>query len=291
MCMLVQNSFLTACWFIPALIQFLHAQRRPQLVQLGNVHATWPTSFFSLLLHHVLVKPINASTSVHLSPHIKPHPKLNKLLCWRLLLKVCMHTTRSQSCGSLLRSSDTSLIRAWYEAAIGACYEAALVNAVFYAELAGSMHIGTCLFSGACTHWFNGRKFFLEQRERESGGKDQAFLPLTKNLASTSVPTSKVILFLLPIVPPFLLSPFRERWLGVAGQPSTLNGQPIHTRPCPEISKAYLYATTPHMFEGAYLDQQGVLICYNTPARFDSWNIEANLHVYFTIIHLCTSTL
>ncbi|KAF5832076.1 hypothetical protein DUNSADRAFT_12189 [Dunaliella salina] len=43
----------------------------------------------------------------------------------------------------------------------------------------------------------------------------------------------------------------KERWLGVAGMPSTLNGQPISTRPCQDISKAYLYATTPHMFEGA----------------------------------------
>jgi len=43
----------------------------------------------------------------------------------------------------------------------------------------------------------------------------------------------------------------KERWLGVAGKPSTLNGQPISTRPCQDISKAYLYATTPHMFEGA----------------------------------------
>lgn len=43
----------------------------------------------------------------------------------------------------------------------------------------------------------------------------------------------------------------RERWLGVAGRPSSLNGKPIRTRPCSDIKLAYLYATTPHMFAGA----------------------------------------
>ncbi|MEW5299246.1 MAG: hypothetical protein WDW38_003341 [Sanguina aurantia] len=43
----------------------------------------------------------------------------------------------------------------------------------------------------------------------------------------------------------------KERWLGVAGQPTTLNGVAIQTRPCPELKLAYLYATTPHMFSGA----------------------------------------
>eukprot|EP00887_Chlorella_sp_A99_P006718 scaffold3.g6718.t1 len=42
----------------------------------------------------------------------------------------------------------------------------------------------------------------------------------------------------------------RERWLGVAGQRTTLNGAPIATRPCPDAASVYLYATTPHMFEG-----------------------------------------
>ena len=43
----------------------------------------------------------------------------------------------------------------------------------------------------------------------------------------------------------------KERWLGIAGQPTTLNNSPISTRPCPEVSSGYLYATTPHMFNGA----------------------------------------
>jgi len=43
----------------------------------------------------------------------------------------------------------------------------------------------------------------------------------------------------------------KERWLGVAGRPTVLNGDPISTRTCAELSLAFLYATTPHMFEGA----------------------------------------
>jgi inositol-phosphate phosphatase/L-galactose 1-phosphate phosphatase/histidinol-phosphatase len=42
----------------------------------------------------------------------------------------------------------------------------------------------------------------------------------------------------------------KERWLGVAGRPTTLNGRPITTRQCGAIGDAHLYATTPHMFAG-----------------------------------------
>ncbi len=42
-----------------------------------------------------------------------------------------------------------------------------------------------------------------------------------------------------------------ERWLGVAGRKSTLNGRPIHVRDCPELRLAALYATAPEMFSGA----------------------------------------
>jgi inositol-phosphate phosphatase/L-galactose 1-phosphate phosphatase/histidinol-phosphatase len=42
-----------------------------------------------------------------------------------------------------------------------------------------------------------------------------------------------------------------ERWLGVAGRPTTLNGAPIRTRPCPELAQASLFATAPSMFQGA----------------------------------------
>lgn len=42
-----------------------------------------------------------------------------------------------------------------------------------------------------------------------------------------------------------------ERWLGVSGQATTLNGQPIHVRSCPDLGLAALYATAPEMFTGA----------------------------------------
>jgi hypothetical protein len=42
----------------------------------------------------------------------------------------------------------------------------------------------------------------------------------------------------------------RERWVGLAGQQSSLNGRPISTRACGDISNAYMYSTTPHMFAG-----------------------------------------
>jgi histidinol phosphatase-like enzyme (inositol monophosphatase family) len=43
----------------------------------------------------------------------------------------------------------------------------------------------------------------------------------------------------------------QERWLGVDGQPSTLNGQPIHVRACASLDRAYMYSTAPLMFPGA----------------------------------------
>lgn len=42
----------------------------------------------------------------------------------------------------------------------------------------------------------------------------------------------------------------KERWVGITGQQSTFNGAPISTRSCAAVGDAYLYATSPHMFEG-----------------------------------------
>ena len=42
----------------------------------------------------------------------------------------------------------------------------------------------------------------------------------------------------------------KERWVGAEGQPTRLNGKEIRTRRCGQLSSAYMYATTPHMFEG-----------------------------------------
>ena len=44
----------------------------------------------------------------------------------------------------------------------------------------------------------------------------------------------------------------KERWLGVDGQRSTFNGQPISVRACPSLAHAYMYSTAPIMFPGAY---------------------------------------
>ena len=40
-----------------------------------------------------------------------------------------------------------------------------------------------------------------------------------------------------------------ERWLGVAGQPTTLNGRPVRTRMCPDLSAATIGTTGPHYFD------------------------------------------
>jgi histidinol-phosphatase len=42
----------------------------------------------------------------------------------------------------------------------------------------------------------------------------------------------------------------RERWLGTAGRPSTLNDRPIKVRACASLDKAYMYSTAPLMFPG-----------------------------------------
>ncbi|XP_071736758.1 bifunctional phosphatase IMPL2, chloroplastic [Rutidosis leptorrhynchoides] len=42
----------------------------------------------------------------------------------------------------------------------------------------------------------------------------------------------------------------RERWVGIKGRTTRLNGQEISTRSCPNLSQAYLYTTSPHLFTG-----------------------------------------
>jgi histidinol phosphatase-like enzyme (inositol monophosphatase family) len=39
-----------------------------------------------------------------------------------------------------------------------------------------------------------------------------------------------------------------ERWLGALGHPSTFDGRPARTRPCPELAKAIVNSTHPDMF-------------------------------------------
>lgn len=42
----------------------------------------------------------------------------------------------------------------------------------------------------------------------------------------------------------------KERWVGVSGRPSTFNGAPVSARACAAVGDAYMYSTTPLMFEG-----------------------------------------
>lgn len=41
-----------------------------------------------------------------------------------------------------------------------------------------------------------------------------------------------------------------ERWVGVAGEPTRLNGEAVQVRPCAELARASLYASHPDMFQG-----------------------------------------
>ena len=45
-----------------------------------------------------------------------------------------------------------------------------------------------------------------------------------------------------------------ERWLGIAGKPTTLNGRPVKTRTRPALADAWLATTTPEMFVGPDAD-------------------------------------
>ncbi|PNY10668.1 bifunctional phosphatase IMPL2 chloroplastic-like [Trifolium pratense] len=42
----------------------------------------------------------------------------------------------------------------------------------------------------------------------------------------------------------------KERWIGITGKKTTLNGQEVSTRTCADLSQAYLYTTSPHLFSG-----------------------------------------
>ena len=44
----------------------------------------------------------------------------------------------------------------------------------------------------------------------------------------------------------------KERWVGVRGVGTTLNGTPVHSRGVKELSEAMMYATTPHMFAAGF---------------------------------------
>ena len=43
-----------------------------------------------------------------------------------------------------------------------------------------------------------------------------------------------------------------ERWVGVVGKGTTLNGVPVHTAGAPSLKQSMVYATTPEMFKAGY---------------------------------------
>jgi len=54
-----------------------------------------------------------------------------------------------------------------------------------------------------------------------------------------------------PILGVMDIPALKERWVGARGRPTTFNGERVSVRPCGDVSKAWLYATSPHMFEDA----------------------------------------
>lgn len=52
-----------------------------------------------------------------------------------------------------------------------------------------------------------------------------------------------------------------ERWIGVRGEQTTLNGKPVHTRGAKTICEAMMYATTPHMFTPGVEQQRYSKMC------------------------------
>jgi len=47
----------------------------------------------------------------------------------------------------------------------------------------------------------------------------------------------------------------KEIWMGAAGRPATCNGAPVKSRPCPDLSRAWLATTSPQMHQGLGFDR------------------------------------
>jgi len=52
-----------------------------------------------------------------------------------------------------------------------------------------------------------------------------------------------------------------ERWVGVQGQGTCLNGKPVTTAGCALLSEAMMYATTPHMFAPGFEQERYQNMC------------------------------
>lgn len=67
-----------------------------------------------------------------------------------------------------------------------------------------------------------------------------------------------------PIVGVMDMPALRERWVGARGRPTLFDGTPSQTRGCRSLADAWLYATSPQMFEGDHFDRFETLrqTCY-----------------------------
>ncbi len=54
----------------------------------------------------------------------------------------------------------------------------------------------------------------------------------------------------VPIVGIIDMPALGQRWVGAEGRVTTFNGAPVSVRSCPSLADAWLYATSPQMFEG-----------------------------------------
>jgi inositol-phosphate phosphatase/L-galactose 1-phosphate phosphatase/histidinol-phosphatase len=52
-----------------------------------------------------------------------------------------------------------------------------------------------------------------------------------------------------------------ERWVGIQGQGTCLNGKPVKTAGCASLSEAMMYATTPHMFSPGFEQERYQCMC------------------------------
>jgi len=92
-------------------------------------------------------------------------------------------------------------------------------------------------------------------RERTGAGRQWVLDPIdgTRSFV-TGVPLFGTLIALavdgMPVVGVIDQPVTKERWIGIAGAPTTLNGAPVHTRACPALASAMLSTTGEEFIEG-----------------------------------------
>ena len=74
-----------------------------------------------------------------------------------------------------------------------------------------------------------------------------------------------------------------DRWIGGPGRQTLHNGQPAIVRRCPDLSQAWLAATTPEMFKGADATRMGAV---STAVRQTVWGGDGYLYGLLASGHL-----